>query len=170
MRSDRRIQWRSDVRVQPYRQSQREALVELSVRAWAPVFDSIAAALGPELFREQYPDWRASQSAAVVSACSDILMRILIANVDQHTTGFAALKLHTTDRMGEIYMIAVEPAWQRRGIAAALVKHSKMYFKESGMATAMIETGGDPGHAPARRLYESQGFTAFPSVRYFKKL
>jgi hypothetical protein len=33
-----------------------------------------------------------------------------------------------------------------------------------------VETGGDPGHAPARRLYEQLGFGLFPIARYFKKL
>jgi hypothetical protein len=32
----------------------------------------------------------------------------------------------------------------------------------------MVETAGDPGHAPARRLYEGAGFTPFPIVRYFR--
>jgi len=35
------------------------------------------------------------------------------------------------------------------------------------MRVAMIETGGDPGHAPARRVYERAGYTALPAVRFF---
>ncbi len=38
------------------------------------------------------------------------------------------------------------------------------------MALAMVETGGDPGHAPARRSYERSGFVQLPIARYFKKL
>jgi hypothetical protein len=34
----------------------------------------------------------------------------------------------------------------------------------------MVETGGDPGHAPARRTYERSGFTLLPIARYFKNL
>jgi hypothetical protein len=34
----------------------------------------------------------------------------------------------------------------------------------------MVETGGDPGHAPARRTYESAGSRLFPIARYFNKL
>jgi hypothetical protein len=37
------------------------------------------------------------------------------------------------------------------------------------MTTVMVETGGDPGHAPARRTYESAGFRPFPVARYFKR-
>ena len=35
---------------------------------------------------------------------------------------------------------------------------------------ALVGTGGDPGHAPARRAYEQAGFTALPIVNYVKKL
>jgi hypothetical protein len=38
------------------------------------------------------------------------------------------------------------------------------------MAVVTVETGGDPGHAPARATYESAGFTLFPISRYFKAL
>jgi hypothetical protein len=34
----------------------------------------------------------------------------------------------------------------------------------------MVETGGDPGHAPARHTYEKSGFQLLPVARYFKKL
>ena len=34
----------------------------------------------------------------------------------------------------------------------------------------MVETGGDPGHAPAWRVYNKADFTALPVVRYFKAL
>lgn len=45
-----------------------------------------------------------------------------------------------------------------------------MEMKEAGMSIAMVETGGDPGHAPARHTYEKAGFGLFPVARYFKKL
>lgn len=49
--------------------------------------------------------------------------------------------------MGEIYMIAVDPDFQRRGIAASLTSHAVEWFEDAGMSIAMVETGGDPGHA-----------------------
>jgi hypothetical protein len=38
------------------------------------------------------------------------------------------------------------------------------------MRVAMVSTGGDPGHAPARRVYEKAAFTLQPSAQYFKAL
>jgi hypothetical protein len=38
------------------------------------------------------------------------------------------------------------------------------------MTVVLVSTGGDIGHAPARRTYEKAGFTPMPAVHYFKAL
>jgi ribosomal protein S18 acetylase RimI-like enzyme len=97
-------------------------------------------------------------------------MRVWVAVEGEQTAGFVAVRLLAADRIGEIYMIAVDPDFQRRGIATALTQHALDWFRTAGMTVAMVETGGDPGHAPARRAYESAGFRALPTVKYFRKL
>lgn len=72
--------------------------------------------------------------------------------------------------MGEIYMIAVDPDFQGQGIGSALIEFALAWMKDAGMFVAMVETGGDLGHAPARRTYEKAGFGLWPTARYFKKL
>lgn len=67
-------------------------------------------------------------------------------------------------------MVAVDPAWQRNGIGARLTSFAVRWMKDRGMAVAMVETGADPGHAPARRTYEQAGFTELPVSRYFRRL
>ena len=158
------------MKIQPYEASKLDAIVRLSLRAWEPVFDSIRKAMDPDVYREQHPDWRVTQKDAVESVCADLETRVWTASEGSQTIGFVAVKLHSDERLGEIYMIAVDPKSQRRGIATALTKHALAWFKESGMTTVMVDTGGDPGHAPARRTYESAGFRPFPIARYFKKL
>ena len=156
--------------IEPYDDSRLDAMVHLSLRAWEPVFESAEDVMGSELFREQHPDWRVTQRKAVESACADDDIHVWVASEKARVLGFVALKLDTEERLGEIYMIAVDPDFQRRGIATELTRHSLTWLKEAGMTTAMVDTGGDPGHAPARRTYESAGFRLFPIARYFKKL
>jgi ribosomal protein S18 acetylase RimI-like enzyme len=67
-------------------------------------------------------------------------------------------------------MIAVDPAYQRRGIARRLMDRCVDHMRERGMDIAAVGTGGDPGHAPARALYEALGYAAQPGVRYLKLL
>ena len=158
------------MKIQPYDDSKLDAIVRLSLRAWEPVFDSIRKAMDPDVYREQHPDWRVTQKDAVESVCADVETLVWTASEGSQTIGFVAVKLHSDERLGEIYMIAVDPKSQRRGVATALTKHALAWCKESGMTTVMVDTGGDPGHAPARRTYESAGFRPFPIARYFKKL
>lgn len=40
-------------------------------------------------------------------------------------------------------------------------------LSEKGTALINVGTGGDPGHAPARALYEVLGFTGVPLVAYY---
>jgi hypothetical protein len=44
------------------------------------------------------------------------------------------------------------------------------HMRAQGMDIAALGTGGDPGHGPARGLYESLGYTALPGVRYLRLL
>ena len=67
-------------------------------------------------------------------------------------------------------MIAVDSDYQQRGIGVALTEFALEQMKAAGMSVAMVETGGDSGHAPARRTYEKLGFELLPIARYFKKL
>lgn len=159
-----------EAEIEPYEESKLEEIVQLSLRAWEPVFASIERAMDADVYRELYPDWRAAQRAAVESVCADDHVHVWIASKTSKVVGFVALQLHTDNRTGEIYMIAVDPDFQRRGIATALTHHSLAWLKDAGMSVVMVETGEDPGHAPARRTYESAGFRRLPIARYFKKL
>ena len=43
-------------------------------------------------------------------------------------------------------------------------------MRAAGMKVAVVGTGGDEGHAPARRSYEKAGYTPLPLVRYYQAL
>ena len=102
---------------------------------------------------------------------ADSTHRVWVAeDAGESAIGFVAAKLHRKQKLGEIYMIAVDPGAQGRGIGGALTGVATDWLRRSGMRVAMIETGGDHGHAPARHVYEKAGFTPLPAVRFFKSL
>jgi GNAT superfamily N-acetyltransferase len=156
--------------IEPYAPQHQDAVVRLSLRAWEPVFVSLEQALGADVFGLLYPDWRASQQQAVVEVCAAADTHVWVAIEADAPLGFVAVKLDAASRVGEVYMVAVDPAAQRRGIGSALVTFATDWMRAAGMAVAMIGTGGDPGHAPARRAYEKLGFGPLPLVQYYKKL
>ncbi|MFB2895538.1 GNAT family N-acetyltransferase [Aerosakkonemataceae cyanobacterium BLCC-F50] len=165
--------------IEPYDPHHLDAIVRLSLRAWTPVFDSIQNAMNADVYQAFYPDrWQVSQQKAVEDVCAAEDMNVWVARVFDRpevndagsTVGFVAVKLHSEDSMGEIYMVAVEPSFQGRGIGSVLIKFALAWMKDAGMSIAMVETGGDPGHERARHTYEKVGFELFPVARYFKKL
>jgi len=146
-------------------------VVSLSLRAWAPVFASIERAMESEVYEQLYPEgWRESQRQAVEAVLAAKKTRVWVAEVGTSTVGFVAVDLHPESSMGEIYMLAVDPDYQGGGIGTALTEFALAWIKDAGMAVAMVETGGDPGHAAARRTYEKVGYVHMPIARYFKKL
>ncbi len=140
-----------------------------------------------EVYREFYPNWRVSQLHAIEGVCAADDTNVWVALAPPHNpvgeaapewlgsdagsiVGFVAVKLHLEISMGEIYMVAVDPDFQGHGIGTALTEFALCWMKEARMSVAMVETGGDPGHAPARRTYEKVGFGLLPIARYFKNL
>lgn len=148
------------------------AVVAFSLRAWVPVFTSFEQVLGTGIYRRIFPDWSAGQAQAVEQACSDGAATVWVAVADDRPVGFVAVTFHDEGgaRAGEIDMLAVDPDVQRHGVAAALISVALENLRKAGVRLAVVATGGDPGHAPARHAYESAGFTALPQVRYYKAL
>jgi ribosomal protein S18 acetylase RimI-like enzyme len=143
-------------------------VVELSLDAWAPVFESFRAMLGEELYRRVHPDWRSDQAASVRQALER--NDTWVAVDDGVVSGFVNVVFDADERAGELYMIAVAPEHQRQGVASALTERALDEMRARGLDLATVATGGDPGHAPARRTYERAGFTGAPQVWYAKLL
>jgi ribosomal protein S18 acetylase RimI-like enzyme len=158
-------------RIRPFEDQDAEAVVALSLRAWTPAFASLERVLGPEIFGRQHPDWREDQRRAVEEVLATSKGRVWVAEVDARVVGFVAIEIDHPERgMGETTMVAVDPDHQGGGIGTSLTEFALERLKDAGMTVAMVETGGDPGHAAARRTYEKAGYTLLPVARYFKNL
>lgn len=159
-------------RIRPFEGRDADAVVGLSLRAWAPVYASLERVLGSDIFGRQHPDWRKDQRRAVEGVLAAKKGNVWVAEVDgTAVVGFVAVELHHPERgMGETSMLGVDPEHQGGGVGTALTEFALDRLKEAGMTVAMVETGGDPGHAAARRTYEKAGCTLLPIARYFKNL
>jgi ribosomal protein S18 acetylase RimI-like enzyme len=156
--------------ITPYAQHHRDAIIALSLRAWAPVFASLEREMDPAVWVAFYPNgWEEVQRASVAAACDAPDLTVSVALDEERVLGFVAVRIHDA-LMGEIYMIATDPSAQRRGVASALSQHALDFMRSKGNTVAMVETGGDPGHAPARATYEAAGFRNLPLARYFRKI
>ena len=159
------------IEIREFRESDLEAIVELSLRAWQPVFDSLREVLGDPIFFRLKPDWRVAQAEEVAGSCTSDERDAFVAVAEGRPIGFVTVALNAfNERMGVIEIIGVDPDYQRRGVATRLSEHALDHMRRQGMDIAAVETGGDPGHAPARAAYESLGFTLLPIARYLKLL
>lgn len=84
--------------------------------------------------------------------------------------GFVNVAFDEPARSAEIYMIAVDPNAQRRGLGSMLTEFALDEMRDRHIDRAVVATGGDPGHAPARATYEKAGFTGCPQVWYARLL
>ncbi|HZT66709.1 MAG TPA: GNAT family N-acetyltransferase [Acidimicrobiales bacterium] len=158
--------------IRSYAPGDEQAVVEQALAAWAPVFASMEAVLGRSMSVLLHgEDWRPYQEAAVRRTLGSQGMRTWVAEAGGGVVGFVSANVADPDRgLGEVVMLAVEPGHQGRGRGTALTETATAWLAEQGMRVAMIETGGDPGHAPARRVYEKAEYRPMPVARYFRAL
>jgi hypothetical protein len=79
-----------------------DEIVQLSLLAWEPVFNSFRQVLGPQIYPIIYPDWRKSQREGVETTCREnVKINILVAQADGKVVGFLAYEFHK-DETGEV--------------------------------------------------------------------
>ncbi|GAA1234669.1 GNAT family N-acetyltransferase [Prauserella halophila] len=155
----------------PYGEVHLDALLELSIRSWTPVFPSLRQDVPGFVYDAFYPEgWETRQRAELAAVLRDESENIDVAVVGDVPVGWVCTRMHPDDSMAEVYVLAVDPEYQRSGVGGMLMERSYDRARAAGMRMVMVETGGDSGHAPARALYESAGFLRWPVARYFKDL
>jgi mycothiol synthase len=83
----------------------------------------------------------------------------LLHEIDGELAGFCWTKIHADHDppLGEIYVIAVDPAFQRHRLGRRLVLAGLDHLARKGITIGMLYVDG--GNAPAVHLYEKMGFT-----------
>jgi GNAT superfamily N-acetyltransferase len=146
-------------------------VIQLSLLAWEPVFVAWERILGPELYPIAiYTDWRIGQKEVVEKVLAGEHITTWVAEVDGTVAGFVCYELNEATKIGEVQLLAVHPKYQNHGVGTQLNLFALQKLKEDGMKLAVVGTGGDEGHAPARRSYEKAGYTGLPLMRYYKAL
>jgi len=160
-----------DLQIRPYASGDLADIVRLSLLAWEPVFSAWRQILGPALYPIAiYPDWRQGQKEVVEKICGDEKMSAWVAVGDGQVIGFVVYELNQHNKTGEVQLLAVHPDYQNQGIGTEMNLFALDRFRENGMRLAVVGTGGDEGHAPARRSYEKAGYTGLPLMRYYQDL
>ncbi len=140
--------------------------------AFAPVFASFRSILGATIYElAQAKDDQAQGELLASLFAAESGWKVFAAEIDGHTVGFVSIQLNNETHVGEIGLNAVHPDHAGKGVGTALYNFAIATMTAAGMQVAMVGTGGDPSHAPARRAYEKAGFTRqLPSVWLYRTL
>jgi len=160
------------VTIRPARDEDLPRMKEIAVQAWQPIYADYEARMGDELFSLLHPDdWKDEKASQVADHFQGWPEWCLVAEVNGQIAGFITFTLDADRKIGEIGNNAVDPDYQGCGIGSAQYAYVLELFREEGMAYAMVGTGLDEAHAPARAAYERVGFELMiPMGRYYRKL
>ncbi len=89
-----------------------------------------------------------------------------IAWADESVVGVVISRIHHD--VGHIAEVEVRRAWQRRGIARALIQRALQQLREHGVEQVRLYTDADDGQG-ARSLYESLGFREVKQHIFYRK-
>ena len=160
------------VAIRQFRPEDADALVEIALAAWAPLFDSWRKLMGENLFAALHANWRDDKANAISCACEgEDGARVAVAERDHGVVGFVTFYGRAHTGMGAIGNNAVHPDFQGMGIGTMMYEYVFEQLRESGVRFVEVRTGGDAFHARARRAYEKAGFSIqCPEVTYYKDL
>lgn len=162
----------TELKIRPSVSDDFAAVEEIRAAAFGPVFDSFRALLGEELYelvqaRDEHE--QPKLLASIFSPGSG--WEIYVAEEAGKVIGFVCLRLLRELGVGEIGLNAVHPDHAGRGVGTAMYEFANERMRAEGMRAAMVSTGGDASHEPARRAYAKAGFSAgVPSVWLARRL
>jgi GNAT superfamily N-acetyltransferase len=161
----------SDPSLRPFEPGDLPALQHIRQAAFEPVFRSFRDIVGAEIAAIAFTHADADQAKLLSNICAaGSGHHVLVVTLGEEIVGFVSFTIDTDKRMGEIGLNAIHPGHAGRGLGTWMYEHALVRMKELGAALAMVGTGGDPSHAPARRAYEKAGFGPALSSIYLYKL
>jgi len=157
--------------IREFRHADLPFLIDLTIEAFRPLFERHWPALmNPVVFAHDHGHWEDDYRQEVPSLHDPDRDRFITLAEDHGTVlGYVGWNVTNGDS-GRLDLVAVHPAVQRHGVATGLCRVVLQRLRARGVVVVHIGTGGDAFHAPARKLYESLGFTGVPVVDYTKAL
>lgn len=157
--------------IRDFQDSDLPGLVALTIETFRPLFEQhLPDQLSRQVFEHDHGDWEGDYRNEVPTLHDPGNDRfITLAEEEAQLLGYVGWNITDGDS-GRWEMVAVHPDAQRRGVGTALCREVAERLRRRGVTVVHIGTGGDAFHAPARRLYESLGFTGYPVVDYSKAL
>ncbi|MBE6929290.1 MAG: GNAT family N-acetyltransferase [Ruminococcaceae bacterium] len=155
------------ITIVPAREEHIADCVRISIECYEIIHEAYSELLTPEIHDGAMGNWREIKKKSIEDQQRG--PNAFVALLDGKVVGFAAYTI--INGVGHILNNAVDNCYRGNGIAKLLYERLFEGMRADGALYARVHTGGDDGHAPARRAYEKMGFEKYlPSVDYIKKL
>lgn len=120
-----------DIHIRPIRTADNDAMYELTILAFSPIFASFIKILGSEIYEIIWPDWKASKKNRIRKLCQeDSQYFTFVAELDGAVVGFITYDLNNETKTGTIQLLAVHPDYQCQGIGTELNKFALSKMKK----------------------------------------
>jgi ribosomal protein S18 acetylase RimI-like enzyme len=158
--------------IRPFARRDLARLTELTIETFGPFYeDSFRPLVGELIFANQHGNWRDDYRIQVAELHDPGQQKyIAVAEADGVIAGYVAWSVDPPRHNGSVTMLAVSAGHRRNHTGTALCEHAFGEMRALGAEVAVISTGGDPFHAPARALYERLGCTKLPVAVYYRQL
>lgn len=108
----------------------------------------------------------AEQNAEAFSRNPDVY-GVYIATVDGSAVGFVYVQFYEWNRLAQIQGLAVDPDYQRQGVATELVKRAERFARERGARGVYVDT--PTPNRKGRDFYEAIGYSyGYEMPRYYE--
>ena len=124
---------------------------------------AVRGLLGAIGWEAQYVE---GQAASLRALQADPNGRALVALAGGEVAGFVTVVFAPWNRLAQVHGLAVAPAVQRQGVAAALVAAAETFARERGGRGVFVDTPVD--NQGARAFYAAQGYAeAYVMPEYY---
>ena len=106
--------------------------------------------------------WRYTPDA-ISDRIRDSETEVVVGRAAGRVVGFAVMEFSFDAQRAHLVLLAVEPAWRRRGVGVALFRWLEKLVRLGGIATIGLELRSD--NDGARAFYEGLGFRASERLR-----
>ena len=146
-----------------------DAAGNIAIKAWEPIRREYKEMLGKKLYEAFFDDWQTNKRNSVINSLKS--GRGYVVLVEGTVAGFISYRVDESTKTGEILENAVDSRFSGMGIGTMMYNFVIEKMREEGMLFAVVTTGADNTHAPARRSYEKAGFEKYlSSVKYFREI
>lgn len=157
--------------IRPYQPEDFPRMVQIAREAWKEIFAGFREQIGDELYHILYENKYQDKEYQLRETVTKAPAHCRICERNGKIVGFITFNYDDKRKIGIICNNAADRVCGEKGIGQEMYQAVLKIFRDNGMLAAMVSTGLDEGHRPARTAYQRAGFLLHhDSITYVMKL